>query len=185
METVENYIQVFDSVVPHSLCDMIVGEYEHSDDWIEAGTQFGVDKSARDVDFVQMSHQHVLSKSLELRSKIDGDLFQCATHSISKYLDLFPAVQVDSDSGYDLLRYKEGQFYVQHIDYFKKEPRVISCSFALNDDYDGGEWAFFDKRVVKKIPKGSVILFPSNFMYPHQILPVTKGVRYSIVTWFL
>ncbi len=26
--------------------------------------------------------------------------------------------------------------------------------------------------------------FPSNFMYPHGIRPVTQGVRYSIVTWF-
>ena len=185
MEALENYIQVFDSVVPHSLCDMIIDEYGCSDDWVEAGVEFGVDKSARDVDFIGISDQRVLSKNTELRSKIDSDLFQCASKSISKYLDLFPAVKVDSDSGYELLRYKEGQFYLQHVDAFKKEPRVVSCSFALNDDYDGGEWAFFDKRVAKKIPKGSAILFPSNFMYPHQILPVTKGVRYSVVTWFL
>jgi predicted 2-oxoglutarate/Fe(II)-dependent dioxygenase YbiX len=27
-------------------------------------------------------------------------------------------------------------------------------------------------------------LFPSNYLYPHRITPVTQGTRYSIVTWF-
>lgn len=185
MQSVEDYIQVFDSVVPHDLCDRIINEHKLSDGWIQAGTVFGVDKSVRNVDCIGLSFNDTISKNIEVRSKIDGDLFQCASYVISKYVDLFPFLEVESDSGYDLLRYKENQFYLEHIDAFKKEPRIVSCSFALNDNYDGGEWAFFDKKVVKKIPKGSAILFPSNFMYPHQILPVTKGVRYSVVTWFL
>jgi hypothetical protein len=28
-------------------------------------------------------------------------------------------------------------------------------------------------------------MFPSNFLYPHSVLPVTEGTRYSIVTWFI
>ncbi len=30
---------------------------------------------------------------------------------------------------------------------------------------------------------GDMIIFPSNFLYPHQVMPVTKGERYSIVSW--
>ena len=34
-----------------------------------------------------------------------------------------------------------------------------------------------------KLGKGSIVFFPSNFMYPHGIQPITKGTRYSIVSW--
>ena len=30
---------------------------------------------------------------------------------------------------------------------------------------------------------GDIIVFPSNFLYPHSILPITLGVRYSIIIW--
>ena len=33
------------------------------------------------------------------------------------------------------------------------------------------------------IPPGAVLIFPSNFMYPHKVEPVTKGTRYSYVSW--
>jgi hypothetical protein len=55
----------------------------------------------------------------------------------------------------------------------------------LNNDYEGGEFAFFDRELKYKLKKGSCIMFPSNFMYPHEIMPVTSGTRYSIITWFV
>ena len=36
-----------------------------------------------------------------------------------------------------------------------------------------------------KLKKADAIMFPSNFMYPHEIMPVTQGTRYSIITWFI
>ena len=57
----------------------------------------------------------------------------------------------------------------------------------LNDDYKGGGLIFADqkKNEIKrlKLGKGSIVFFPSNFMYPHGIQPITKGTRYSIVAW--
>jgi predicted 2-oxoglutarate/Fe(II)-dependent dioxygenase YbiX len=112
-------------------------------------------------------------------------MFNCAAKAIEQYNKVFPAAMIEQDSGYELLRYQTGQFYKQHTDSFKAQPRAVSCSFALNDDYEGGEWGFWDKEKVIKAKKGSVIMFPSNFMYPHEIMPVTKGTRYSIITWFI
>ena len=34
-----------------------------------------------------------------------------------------------------------------------------------------------------EIGKGDLLIFPSNFLYPHRVDPVTKGVRYSYVSW--
>lgn len=53
---------------------------------------------------------------------------------------------------------------------------------ALNDDYEGGELMMFgDQRI--HLPAGAVAVFPSNFMYPHEVKPVKSGVRYSYVSW--
>jgi predicted 2-oxoglutarate/Fe(II)-dependent dioxygenase YbiX len=84
-----------------------------------------------------------------------------------------------------LLRYSEGCFYKQHTDSFKEAPRSVSCSFVLNNDFDGGEFAFFNRKLKYKLEKGDALMFPSNFMYPHEVMPITKGTRYSIVTWFI
>jgi len=33
--------------------------------------------------------------------------------------------------------------------------------------------------------KNRMLIWPSNFMYPHLVKPVTKGIRYSVVSWAL
>jgi len=52
----------------------------------------------------------------------------------------------------------------------------------LNEDYDGGELVFFDDYKIKT-KTGDLIIFPSCFLYPHAIEEVTKGTRYSFVSW--
>ena len=58
-----------------------------------------------------------------------------------------------------------------------------SCLLFLNDDYEGGEIVIAD--TMYKPEKGSAIIFPSNFMFPHYVNKVTKGERYSIITWLM
>ena len=53
----------------------------------------------------------------------------------------------------------------------------------LNDDYKGGEFVVADK--LYRPEKGSAIVFPSNFMFPHEAKKVTKGIRLSIVAWLM
>ncbi len=71
--------------------------------------------------------------------------------------------------------------------------RKLSVTISLNDpdEYDGGNLQF-DFGPHKDIryhtcieirPKGSVIVFPSHVY--HQVSPVTRGTRYSLVCWNL
>jgi len=53
---------------------------------------------------------------------------------------------------------------------------------GLNDDYEGGEFVMWTDTVIK-IPAGSLLIFPSNFLYPHEVKPVKSGIRYSYVSW--
>ena len=42
----------------------------------------------------------------------------------------------------------------------------------------------YNKRVFFKNPqRGDLVIFPSSFTYPHEVLPVKSGTRYSIITW--
>jgi predicted 2-oxoglutarate/Fe(II)-dependent dioxygenase YbiX len=182
----EDYIVSFDDIVSSELCDRVVKEYENSYLWNPTQVGSGaIDTTIRNVDAIGISFNSVMCENEAARKEIDALLFACASVAIRKYNDLFPEAKIEEDSGYDLLRYEEGQYYKQHTDSYKKHPRAVSCSFALNDDYEGGEWGFFDNEIKIKPKKGSVVMFPSNFMYPHQINTVTKGTRYSIVTWFI
>ena len=58
-----------------------------------------------------------------------------------------------------------------------------SVLLFLNDDFKGGDFIISD--ITYKTKKGSAIVFPSNFMFPHEVKLVEKGTRYSIVTWLM
>ena len=34
-----------------------------------------------------------------------------------------------------------------------------------------------------ELKKGDLLIFPSNFMYPHRVEPVLSGIRYSYISW--
>ena len=59
---------------------------------------------------------------------------------------------------------------------------TLSIVGILNDDYEGGEFIMFDDYHVE-LPKGAIMVFPSNFLYPHKVEPVTKGTRHTFVSW--
>lgn len=105
-------------------------------------------------------------------------------------------------------KYKEGQFYTTHADTFdepfkhknknlnnKIRKLSITCQLSDPNDYEGGELVFTIPQLIdgkislaevtckEFLPKGTIIVFPS-FIW-HRINKVTKGVRYSLVSWIL
>jgi PKHD-type hydroxylase len=100
-----------------------------------------------------------------------------------------------------ITRYEKGAFYDFHQDgksdnlgaydepqnkFRHGNVRKLSMSIILNDDYEGGDFEFatLNKIYTPDFNKlGSVMVFPSFMM--HRVKPVTKGTRYSLVSWFL
>jgi predicted 2-oxoglutarate/Fe(II)-dependent dioxygenase YbiX len=184
MIDIRDYIVVAKDVLPLDTCDAVLREYANTNEWVDTVTRGGLIKTIRSAMTILMSTDSTIAVNTEVRKDLDKQVYQAASFAMAKYNSRFSNVSIEEDSGYELLRYETGQFYTEHTDAFKYRPRAVSCSFSLNEDYEGGEFAFFNNQFRIKIPKGSALMFPSNFMYPHQILPVTKGTRYSIVTWF-
>lgn len=61
--------------------------------------------------------------------------------------------------------------------------RDVSILIYLNEDYEGGELEFPDWGVTMKPKAGTLIAFPSYINFSHRVLPVTRGKRFSLVTW--
>ena len=187
MNNLINYILVLENIVLNKLCDDILNEYIDSNEWKDTGitSKSILDKKIRNCTSVGISLNEVIEKNKNVRKSLDDEVFKCAKKSIEKYNEKFKHAHILKDSGYELLKYEKGGFYTQHVDSFTEIPRTISCSFILNNNFKGGEFSFFDNKHIYPLKKGSAIMFPSNFLYPHSVLPVTEGTRYSIVTWFV
>jgi hypothetical protein len=184
-DKLEDYIYVVKNALSLNLCDEILNEFKNSNEWQDTHISRGVDKNIRNCQTIIISFSHIIQKNNEIRHKLDNAIFDGAAKCIQEYNNKFPSCKIEEDSGYELLKYPEGCFYIQHTDSFKAAPRAVSCSFILNDDFEGGEFAFFDRKLKYKLEKGQALMFPSSFMYPHEVMPVTKGTRYSIITWFV
>ena len=182
----ENYIYVVKNALSNEVCDEILNEFVNGNEWEDTIVGSGaVNKNIRNCQTIVISYPHVIKKNKDVRHKLDNAIFDGASKCIQEYNTKFPHCKIEEDSGYELLKYPKGCFYIEHTDSFKARPRAVSCSFILNDNFEGGEFAFFSRNLKYKLEKGNALLFPSNFMYPHEVMPVTKGTRYSIITWFI
>lgn len=192
MFNAKDYILIVENVITDALSKTILDEYEKSNEWVNTTIASGTNREIRKCDAIDMSNQNIIKNNETVRKTIDNYLYIASSFALNEYKKHYEKltdgkkfISVQGDSGYTLLRYQENEFYKEHTDHFLQQPRILSCSFVLNDDYEGGEFAFFDRELKYKLPKGAAIMFPSNFMYPHEIMPVTRKVRYSIITWFI
>jgi PKHD-type hydroxylase len=90
-------------------------------------------------------------------------------------------------------RYFPDQHYISHRDDTvnpnNTEMRKLSVVLQISDsnNYEGGDFVIEKNNEMQTIPefkpRGSVIVFPS--VVTHGILPVTKGVRHSVVCWIV
>jgi predicted 2-oxoglutarate/Fe(II)-dependent dioxygenase YbiX len=168
-----------------------LSEYQEALEWREAATVGDKVKGEtealhRKCDVISMSHDLVKNISSN-RQNLDEATFKELHEVLKSYCETMNT-DVWQDEGFNLLRYNTGGYYKLHVDTGPKDvvgsSRNLSITVVLNDDFEGGEFVFFeDQKKVVKPSKGQVIVFPSNFMFPHEVCEVTKGTRYSIVTW--
>jgi Rps23 Pro-64 3,4-dihydroxylase Tpa1-like proline 4-hydroxylase len=87
-----------------------------------------------------------------------------------------------SNEDYAILKYGVGQKFVDHVDNFNNT-RSISMVYYMNDDYEGGEIVFPRFNIIHKPEKDEMLMFPSIYVYNHEVLPVKSGVRYAVASW--
>ena len=176
------YIKLYSDIVSEDLCEEII---EANDTTFKPSTySTHVGKSANTPERVRMDEFWIRKNSVYYKP-----VQKCFEEVIKRYKEDFPDFNVQHTTDFRINRYSEGHFMSRHVDNNHHShgqewgyPQVSALLF-LNNDYDGGEFqvsnSFFSPS------KGSSIIFPSNFMYPHSVDKITKGTRWSIVTWLM
>jgi hypothetical protein len=124
--------------------------------------------------------------------RIGTILMTVAPHYVAKYQEgnSFALVgwEEKATSGYEMLRYQEGQYFKIHVDASYKSPvlskRRLSVIAFPNDDYEGGRLFFPRQNIYVPKEAGSLVIFPSGFTHPHEAEPVLAGTKYCAVTWY-
>jgi predicted 2-oxoglutarate/Fe(II)-dependent dioxygenase YbiX len=172
----KDYIICINDILDKDLCKNIIDSSEDLT-FNKAGTTGRVFKNYRNC------YRRQLDK------KFDSEIYKAVEKILLKYSKIHPwFLQTGStmeDTGYSYLLYigSEKGEYKEHVDHVDLHPRVLSCSFILNDNYDGGNFSFFNGEYVIEKKLGSAVIFPSNFCFPHAVTPVTNGDRHAVVTW--
>ncbi len=177
----EDYIGYYKDVVPDELCWNILNY-----DFVFQPSSYSNHKEVTsssnnrvNMDEVWVKNDCIWYKKLKVSFEI----------AIKKYSEKHLLFSVQHITDFRINRYSEGGFMSSHVDNIHHShgqiygyPQVTALIY-LNDDYEGGEFIISEKTF--KPRKGSAIVFPSNFMFPHEAKVVTKGTRWSIVTWLM
>jgi hypothetical protein len=168
-----NFIKVYDNVFSETICSQLVDAVNEKNERIEKD---------RKPNFYQ--------RNIGREPEYSG-LYQNFGTLGMKYL---------SDLGYEdnilplkygfeelrIKKYEVGDSFDKHIDVadYASAKRWVAFLVYLNDDFEGGETQFYIPNQTIKPKRGSVLVFPPLWLYPHAGLPVTKGEKYILTTYF-
>jgi hypothetical protein len=119
--------------------------------------------------------------SLNLQS-LWQDLYDVKLPAVQDYSRMYNINNLKYWEAFNFIKYGPGQHFMEHHDHGFSYNCTVSLVSYVNDDYEGGELYFRLQNLKVKPEAGDLFIFPSNFMYPHQAMPVTSGTKYSIVT---
>jgi predicted 2-oxoglutarate/Fe(II)-dependent dioxygenase YbiX len=185
MNKLENYIKIY-SALDKEFCNKIRNEVE-TVKWDQH--LFYNSKG----EYVNRSGNKELDVSWdEIPSK--PELTQKVWNTIYKYvLEDFKNSYFAGWKGFTNIRfnrYHVDKLMALHCDHIhsmfdgeRKGIPILSVLGLLNDDFKGGEFLMFDNEVKIELKQGDIIIFPSIFLYPHRVAPVTEGIRDSFVSW--
>ncbi len=140
----------------------------------------GTNYNARNTDIIGLPHHS--DKNDDLFSRLSKDFYNNINPHVKTYLQHYSA-KIEKHEPPQLLRYGKDQRFHDHIDDHPFFTRRISLTYYLNDDYEGGDVEFKRFGLRFKAQKNQLLIFPSNFIYNHEVYPVTDGLRYVIVQW--
>ncbi len=122
--------------------------------------------------------EHLPKEILEMLKK-DFDL-------VHKKSTDFYGVEIDyfQDSRVHLVKFVEDFHLKPHVDTASAELNHIASVYYINDDYTGGEINFPEHSVEIKPKANSVVIFPGNENYLHEVRTIVGSDRYSSAQWF-
>lgn len=179
----KEYILEVKKIIPQVVCNKIISYFDS--DYDDAVTVGGKDKNIRNCLTRDLLSPKSFGQTI-CANVVKEKIFQCVDHYKKKH-DIYIA----KISQLDILRYDANEYkvgYKFHNDFGPKSlERHLSISICLNNEYEGGEFVFDIPGGHYTVPQnvGDAVIFPSNFMFPHQVNKITKGTRYALIGWVI
>ena len=118
---------------------------------------------------------------------VDEMFFRCVAAALQEFRNRYPYFKGPfKDMGYQVQRYRPGEFYHWHIDGGSHQfsQRQLVVIWYLNDvPGPGGETEFLYQDVQVKPAQGKMVLFPPFWTHEHRAARVEQGVKYIATTW--
>ena len=181
MVNLNYFIQIYENTLEENICDFLISlfdQFPEKQERIENErkpnfTQFNLTENCKISEEVSQIHNHLIRKTFEYRDKyyeiIDKRVFP-EEHAFEQF-----RIKKYHNDGND-----EFDTHVDVNDYASSR-RFLSFMWYLNDVEEGGETRFVDMMIQPK--KGSLLVFPPLWMFPHAGLqPVSKS-KYILSTY--
>ena len=186
MSTIEDYIYV-ENHIPVELCEELIDKCNKKEwkkhKWNNYGAGTFQSEETKELDVISCTQEQQNKITPHLIKALEEYQVRCSTpgqKTSPPWLTKFSPIRFN--------KYEVGNMMREHYDHIHsifdgkmKGVPIVSIVANLNEDYEGAEFYCRGKEIPLKT--GDILLFPSNFMYPHEVKEATKGTRYSFVSW--
>jgi|TARA_X000001388_G_C2233095_1_gene124035 predicted 2-oxoglutarate/Fe(II)-dependent dioxygenase YbiX len=177
----QKYILEIKKLIPQTFCKKIISYFDN--DYEDARTVGGIDKNTRNCLARNILETKTFGEVICLNA-VKEKIHDCVNHYKKEH-----SLDIKKISQLDILKYEKNNHqagYKFHMDFGPTvTERHLSISICLNNEYEGGEFVFDLPSGHHAVPQnvGDAVVFPSNFMFPHQVNKITKGTRYALIGW--
>jgi hypothetical protein len=169
--------------LPPAFCDEVIDRFEAHPEHQYEGRIGQVRTKDRSV---KATTDLVVSNKDDWKD-VDQMFFRSMAAALREFRETFPYFKGPfKDMGYQVQRYRPGEFYHWHIDGGSHElsQRQLVALWYLNDvPGPGGETQFLYQDVSIKPQRGKLVLFPPFWTHEHRAAELKAGVKYIATTW--
>ena len=180
-----DWVGHYKNILSVELCNQII---DYKFDYVKStyATHKGLSPNEKrvEMDEIWIRKDHTFYKDL---NDAVSEVAKKYTVKMKSFHDRDFVVQKTTD--FRLNKYDVGGYMSRHCDNIHHShgqtfgyPQASVLLF-LNDNFKGGEFLVSEEQPT--IKTGEALIFPSNFMFPHEVKKITQGTRWSIVSWLM
>lgn len=185
-KNIRDYVKIYKDFIDPNVCESSVKKLDNAN-WKMHTFYDPVNGTLKSYDHeLSISHDEIEEKNI-LNQRVWDALHKYVVEDFKDFENWF-----NGWNGFTHVRFNrydpttQMKLHCDHIysmfDGERKGVPVLTVLGSLNNDYTGGEFVMWEDEVID-LPAGAIAVFPSNFMFPHEVRPVKTGVRYSYVSW--
>jgi len=176
MDELNDFIHTYENSLELDICDFLISLFEQVPDKQERYenegkpnfTQFNLTENRELTTEINQVHNHIIKKIFEYR-----DLYY-------EFVDKRVFPEEHALEQFRIKKYNPGgeDRFDTHVDVtnYESSRRFLSFMWYLNDVESGGETTFKDLSIQPK--KGTLLIFPPLWMFPHKGIPPLSGPKY-------